>query len=251
MNSMLTRMATNLPKTRQELGWTQADLAKRTGISRPVVVAVEKDPSKMTKTYALAIFMVVYMELTRRTDKLNALALSLTENPRNLPSVLKEMSEYGLTFPRLKSAIIRLIRHTGIFLERKLRDKSSMSEVEYEKIYLSAQKTRELRPIIKNMASSDRIVSLNNWHEYYEFIEFLEQNWDSLLDHKEFEHDKYINEALRDMANNRKLVISMVSTIFDVVANDMIKLLIGNVKDLSHFEFLLDHAEIDQTGENV
>ena len=237
MNPMLHRIATNLPKTRQELGWTQADLSKRTGISRPVIVAFERDPDKMTRTYALSIVLVVIIELNRRTDRLSALAKMLVESPLERQKVFVEIIAQGLTISRVKSATVRLIRHYGIFLEKSLRENPYMSKEQIAIMQKTTQEFRELRPIINSLIPADVSISLDDWHEYYGLLDHLEQNWEKPFEGMQLK-PKFID-----------ILPTMLTTVFEVISNDIVKTLLGSVRGLVHFEELLNHEDGETSSE--
>ena len=59
----LAQLAGRLPVIRETLGWSQAELAKRLGLSRDDMANIESNPNQMGKTVALALFTAVFGEL--------------------------------------------------------------------------------------------------------------------------------------------------------------------------------------------
>jgi DNA-binding XRE family transcriptional regulator len=51
---------------REIMQWTQEDLSNLLGISRPVLINIEKDPTKLSKTVAFALFTVTSSEFSKR-----------------------------------------------------------------------------------------------------------------------------------------------------------------------------------------
>jgi len=100
LNLYLTKVGEALKPTRDFLNWTQAGLAKQTGLSRATIVNMESEPWRMTRTSALAIFSVVLAEINRRNRLLEE---ALQQNEVVWLDLLKEI---GLTNPKSWSKII-------------------------------------------------------------------------------------------------------------------------------------------------
>jgi DNA-binding XRE family transcriptional regulator len=92
MNTYLIHLGCQLVEIRRILNWTQDDLAKRVGVSRPVVVNIEKDPGKMTKNVALALFVAIKGEIQIRKSKLSAINFELSPT-----EIKKQIGEIGIT----------------------------------------------------------------------------------------------------------------------------------------------------------
>lgn len=56
MNSYLLKLGSNMPDIRNSLSYTQEEFANLLGVSRPTIIKIEQDPTKMTKNIALALF---------------------------------------------------------------------------------------------------------------------------------------------------------------------------------------------------
>ena len=99
MNPVLFNLALKLSDFRDKFGWTQDELAKRSGISRATIINVEKDPGRLTKTMALAILFVFLAELTQREQILQDKKLLATKPLSDWAPIL------GLTSKSLLSTL--------------------------------------------------------------------------------------------------------------------------------------------------
>ena len=97
MNTFLYKMAIHLRELRELMNWKQEDLAKHIGISRPSLIAIEKDGDKLDKTVALAIFSVVASEIAERREKLESLSFLDWTQPARQASLIAELGGLGLT----------------------------------------------------------------------------------------------------------------------------------------------------------
>lgn len=97
MNHFLLLFGAQLPEIRRLLNWTQDDVANKTGISRATIVGFEKDPTKLHKYFALAIFSLILYELTTRRQTLKSINFSS-------PNLRNELDKLGFA-PKLVSAI--------------------------------------------------------------------------------------------------------------------------------------------------
>lgn len=66
LNLFLYKVALALPQIRDRLGLTQAALAEKAGISKPTIVAIEGNPSRLSRSQALALILVITSELEQR-----------------------------------------------------------------------------------------------------------------------------------------------------------------------------------------
>ena len=111
MNPVLFNLALKLSDFRDKFGWTQDELAKRSGISRATIINVEKDPGRLTKTMALAILFVFLAELTQREQILQDKKLLATKPLSDWAPIL------GLTSKSLLSTLPLVgIASLGVFL---------------------------------------------------------------------------------------------------------------------------------------
>ncbi|MBP2656125.1 MAG: hypothetical protein H6Q73_3694 [Firmicutes bacterium] len=100
MNLYLTKVGETVKPVRDLLNWTQAEIAKQTGLSRATIVNIESEPWRMTRTSALAIFSVVLAEIARRSRLLDN---ATQEQYIDWQELLREL---GLVNPKAWSRIL-------------------------------------------------------------------------------------------------------------------------------------------------
>ena len=66
MNQYLVILGTNIPEIRNVMNLTQEELANMMGVSRPTIVKLEQDPSKLSKALAYALFGSVTFEIKKK-----------------------------------------------------------------------------------------------------------------------------------------------------------------------------------------
>ena len=120
MSSFLFEFSKNISSIRQDLGWTQAELARRTGISRPAIVGYENGPKEMPRPYALAIYTVIVNEVERRREKFQELVSADWNDDQLRPQFIQQLAAQGLNCRTAQTCLLKLIRHYGIFLESQL-----------------------------------------------------------------------------------------------------------------------------------
>lgn len=57
MNGYLLELGSNMSDIRNSLSYTQEEFANLLGVSRPTIIKIEQDPTKMTKNIAMALFV--------------------------------------------------------------------------------------------------------------------------------------------------------------------------------------------------
>lgn len=104
----LIKLAGQLPIIREQLGWTQEELARRLGLSRANIVSVEQYPNKIGKTTALALFTAVFGELSLKKSQYDSLDFSLwdADNAENRKTLLKQMNSIAWGRKKLASALV-------------------------------------------------------------------------------------------------------------------------------------------------
>lgn len=110
MNRYLYYLGTNTSKIRQVLNLTQEDLAKLMGVSRPTIVKLEKEPDKMTRTLALALFGIVAIEIKKRLRNIKEIN----------PADYKDIDKIGLLTEELKATSFLSIVNLGITVTKGL-----------------------------------------------------------------------------------------------------------------------------------
>ena len=87
MNNYIFSIATNVTEVRKIFDITQDYLAEMMGVSRPTVVKIEKDPSKMTKALAFAYFCGVTIEINKRIDNVKNIKPSDYKSKKDLQNL--------------------------------------------------------------------------------------------------------------------------------------------------------------------
>jgi len=100
MNNYLLRLGWKLVEIRGVLNWTQDELAKRIGVSRPVIVKIEKDASRMSKNIVLAMFVAIKGELQIRKRKILEF-----ESSTEIKEIKKQMDDLGITNSSLRTIV--------------------------------------------------------------------------------------------------------------------------------------------------
>lgn len=95
MNQYIYKLGTQLGDIRKLLNWSQEDLAKKTGVSRPTILNIEKDPAKMSKTIALALVTVVVYEIGERTRYLERANYALWKDGNRREAFLRDLKNRG------------------------------------------------------------------------------------------------------------------------------------------------------------
>lgn len=105
----LANLASQLPAIRNILGWTQAELAKRIGISRANIVSIEQNPNKMSKTSALALYTAIFGELMQKRQQYASLNFELWRRNETTDReyLLKQIN--GIMWGRKKGAAVMVI----------------------------------------------------------------------------------------------------------------------------------------------
>jgi transcriptional regulator with XRE-family HTH domain len=110
MNGYLLFLGSNISEIRQILSLTQEELAKMMGVSRPTIVKLEQDPSKMTKALAFALFGATAIEMKKRLKSVKAI------NPKDY----KDIEKIGVLAENLKSSAALSISNMGMVAARGL-----------------------------------------------------------------------------------------------------------------------------------
>jgi DNA-binding XRE family transcriptional regulator len=95
MNRYLYKLGTQLGDIRKLLGWSQGELARRLGVSRPTILYIEKDPAKMSKTIALALVAVVIFEIGARLSYIEQADFNQWNDAGRREAFLRDLTKYG------------------------------------------------------------------------------------------------------------------------------------------------------------
>ena len=96
MNNYLLLLGNNFAEVRQLLNLTQEDLANKMGVSRPTIVKIEKDPSRLTNTLAFAFFIAVSYDLKSRIKKVKKIESSDYKSPDKIKNFIEELKKSSL-----------------------------------------------------------------------------------------------------------------------------------------------------------
>ena len=91
MNPFLYNLGVNLKQIRELLGLTQVILAEKSGISKPTIVAIEGEPSRLSRAQALALLFVITSELDKRESAAKTIDYS------NIASAAAALAAAGFT----------------------------------------------------------------------------------------------------------------------------------------------------------
>lgn len=118
LNNYLLLIGNQMAEIRQILGITQEELAKMMGVSRPTIVKIEQDPTKMTKALGYAFFSSVSYEILKRLKETEYINPDEYEREKDMGIFLKNIaSSSGTTISGLKRvttmALSKLIPNIG------------------------------------------------------------------------------------------------------------------------------------------
>ncbi|MHC0037738.1 helix-turn-helix domain-containing protein [Pseudoneobacillus sp. C159] len=165
MNSYLLMLGSSIPEIRLILGLSQDELANMIGISRPTVIKIEQDPSKLTKTFAFALFVVVANELKKRTRKLEEIRINDDMDGAEVVSyVMNEI--YKVHHPSWPSTIGDAIGGTAgaiiaTMLKSLAKNKSTTYSVSKQKILWDQEMTKKTLDSVKKTFSEEKTRILN------------------------------------------------------------------------------------------
>lgn len=105
---LLFLRASQTAAIRRIFNWTQDDLAKKLGVSRPTIVNLEKDPFKVTQPLVLSLLFVCLVELEERIEGLDEIDFSLWDTKESRGTLLKKVELWGLSNKTISSFISSL-----------------------------------------------------------------------------------------------------------------------------------------------
>lgn len=106
MNGYLLLLGSNISEMRNILNITQEELANMMGVSRPTIIKIEQDPSKLTKALAFSLFCAVGISIKTRQKEIKAI------NPSDYSSTEK----LGSFFDKVKSASLISATTLGVIV---------------------------------------------------------------------------------------------------------------------------------------
>jgi transcriptional regulator with XRE-family HTH domain len=93
MNQYLVILGTNIPEIRNVMNLTQEELANMMGVSRPTIVKLEQDPSKLSKALAYALFGSVTFEIKKRIKQVQSIDHSKYDSIEKLGIFVTDLKE--------------------------------------------------------------------------------------------------------------------------------------------------------------
>lgn len=188
MNNYLLLLGSNVAEVRQILNLTQEDLAHKMGVSRPTIVKLEQDPSRLTKTLAFAFFVAVSYEMKTRIKNVKNLDPKDYKNPEKIKSFIDAIKgtsllpigtlataatlSLGGLIPGIGAAIVASAGATGIL--KALKKKSPEAELKWDE-----EKAKKIIEEVQNKLIEDqkRVVGCFqlNALEIEQFVERIEE----------------------------------------------------------------------------
>lgn len=103
MNHYLLKLGSNLSDLRNTLSYTQEEFANLLGVSRPTIIKIEQDPTKMTKNFALALFTGVQAIIEENTYNLKSIDPT---HYSTADSAIKLIAKVGSSAPILSTGTL-------------------------------------------------------------------------------------------------------------------------------------------------
>ncbi|MBP1971342.1 DNA-binding XRE family transcriptional regulator [Virgibacillus natechei] len=185
MNNYLLILGTSISDIRKILNFTQEDLAYKVGVSRPTIVKLEQDPSRLTKTLALAFFTTVSYEINIRIEDVKKLDPKEYNNLDKLKKFINEIKKttslpigtvataatlsLGGLIPGI-GAVITSIGTTGVIPEKK----KSTEEIKWDE-----EKVRKIIEEVQKKLIEDKNKIVNCFQlsalQIDQFVEKIEE----------------------------------------------------------------------------
>lgn len=86
-------LSENVTEIRKNLGWSQAELCDRLGISRPTISGIENGSGKLSKTVAYALYACVFGEIAIRRLRVQKIDYEMWANPNERKSLIKQLNK--------------------------------------------------------------------------------------------------------------------------------------------------------------
>lgn len=147
LNNYLIKLGSNVSELRQILNLTQEELANMMGISRPTLVKIEQDPSKLTKTLAFALFCSIAIETKRRVKEMSGVSAEdygKIEKIYNLANKLKGVSAISAVNLGKIATVSTLIPGISSFINSSIKNNmSNLKDAALEQLKESANWNEE------------------------------------------------------------------------------------------------------------
>ena len=93
MNGYLFYIGSNMAEVRRVMNLTQEELSGLMGVSRPTVIKLEQDPSKMTKALGFALFGAVVIEMQARKRRVEKISPYEYRSAERIGSFVEDVRE--------------------------------------------------------------------------------------------------------------------------------------------------------------
>lgn len=96
MNVYLIGVGSQISKIRDLLNLTQQALAEKMGVSRPVIINIEKDPTNMSLTVLMALYVVAFGEIAIKRKEVENLNYDLWDKDEAREKLIENIIEAGV-----------------------------------------------------------------------------------------------------------------------------------------------------------
>lgn len=115
---------------RKLLNWTQDELSQKIGVSRPTIVNIEKDPTKMSKIIALALFTITFAELSIKATELETIDFSKWKVKESREELITSLITSGIINKSMFASLLKTIPVAGTALSLVITHLFSKSKLE-------------------------------------------------------------------------------------------------------------------------
>ncbi|PPD50711.1 MAG: hypothetical protein CTY12_09270 [Methylotenera sp.] len=91
-NKFLIELGIHLPEIRNQFSLTQEEFSSLLGISRPTLIKIEQDPTRLTKTIAMTLYVAVQYLIEKDKVMLNNLKPENYEKVDSVPQLLQTIA---------------------------------------------------------------------------------------------------------------------------------------------------------------
>ncbi|WP_214712016.1 helix-turn-helix transcriptional regulator [Exiguobacterium sp. s55] len=91
-NKYLIELGIHLPEIRNQFSLTQEEFSSLLGISRPTLIKIEQDPTRLTKTIAMTLYVAVQYLIEKDKVMLNNLKPENFEKVDSVPQLLQTIA---------------------------------------------------------------------------------------------------------------------------------------------------------------
>lgn len=105
MNMYLISVGSQVFKMRDLLNLPQQTLAEKMGVSRPVIINIEKDPTNMTLTTLMALYVVVFGEIAMKRKSVKDLDYDLWDKSEKRESLIESIIKSGVDKKLISAAL--------------------------------------------------------------------------------------------------------------------------------------------------